>query len=442
MTEDPLRNTVGTLSVGGQTSRVYRAEGMEGVDPRRLAGRPRTLKVFLENLCRNFDPRATDLSTLRKLAHGGYAGSHEEFPFYPGRILMQDFTGVPALVDLAAMRSAARRRGADAHRIQPRIPIDLIVDHSVQVDSFGTRRSLVINLDKEYERNEERYRFLKWSRESFRGLRVVPPGNGICHQVNLEHLANVIDCRDHDGVSTAFPDTLIGTDSHTTMVNGVSVLGWGVGGIEAEAVLLGEPYFLGLPDVLGVRLAGRLQEGTTATDAVLTITRELRRKGVVGRFVEFTGPGRQELAVPDRATISNMSPEFGSTAALWPIDEATLEYLRLTGRDAAILERVEQYARALGLWGGRGLPSPSSRRSSTWTSRPSFRPSRGRATPKKRFRSPRSPRCFRGPSGTTASRAQHRPIPAPSAPTPRGTLGMSRTATSRSPAAPIPRTLG
>ena len=353
-----LRGTVETFSIRGERSIVHRADRLEGVDPRRVACRPFTVKVFLENLCRNFDPRFTDLSVIQEIARGGYSGSRGEFPFYPGRVLMQDFTGVPALVDLAAMRSAARRRALDPHRIQPCIPIDLIVDHSVQVDSFGTLRSFAINLDKEYERNGERYRFLKWSQESFRGLRVVPPGNGICHQVNLEHLAQVIVRRERHGVADAFPDTLIGTDSHTTMVNGVSVLGWGVGGIEAEAVLLGEPYFLGLPKVLGVRLTGRMQGGTTATDAVLTITRELRKRGVVGKFVEFTGPGRGALAVPDRATISNMCPEYGATAALWPVDTATLDYLRLTGREDALVERVEQYSRSMGLWGGEGVPEP------------------------------------------------------------------------------------
>jgi aconitate hydratase len=255
------------------------------------------------------------------------------------------------VVDLSTLRSAAAAHGTDPGRIDPVVPVDLIIDHSVQVDSYGSSRSLLINLDREYDRNEERYRFLRWSKDAYHGVRIVPPGNGICHQVNLEYLSSVVTARGTDGSAVAFPDTLIGTDSHTTMVNGVSVLGWGVGGIEAEAVMLGEPYFLSRPEVVGVELTGALPSGATATDLVLTVTRKLRETGVVDKFVEFHGPGVRSLSVPDRATVSNMCPEYGATAALFPIDDATLAYLRGTGRPEELVERVEAYARAQGLWG-------------------------------------------------------------------------------------------
>ena len=257
------------------------------------------------------------------------------------------------LVDLATLRSAAQARGISADRINPTVPVDLVVDHSVQVDSFGTSKSLLINLDREYDRNSERYRFLQWSHGSFRNLRIVPPGNGIVHQINLEFLAQVVRQQPNNGSTDLIPDTLIGTDSHTTMVNGLGVLGWGVGGIEAEAVMLGEPYFLSRPRIVGVELIGRLPEGSTATDIVLTVTRELRRKGVVDKFVEFCGPALRHLSVPDRATISNMCPEYGATAALFPVDEATLAYLSGTGRDPELVRRVAEYARWQGLWGAK-----------------------------------------------------------------------------------------
>ncbi len=255
------------------------------------------------------------------------------------------------IVDLSILRSAAVARGIPSERVNPVVPVDLIVDHSVQVDSFGSPRSLTINLDREYERNQERYQFLRWAKDAYQNSRIVPPGNGICHQVNLEYLATVVSRRESDGGAVAFPDTLIGTDSHTTMVNGLSVLGWGVGGIEAEAVMLGEPYFLPRPFVVGVELTGSLPEGATATDLVLTVTRKLREKGVVDRFVEFFGPGVAHLSVPDRATISNMCPEYGATAAMFPIDDATIAYLRGTGRNRRHVARVEAYARAMGFWG-------------------------------------------------------------------------------------------
>ncbi|MCI4373720.1 MAG: aconitate hydratase AcnA, partial [Thermoplasmata archaeon] len=351
---DPL-NVSEVVDLGGETATVFRIERLEGVEGSRLARRPRTVRVLLENILRHFDPHHGDLRDLRALANGTELGERVEFAYYPERVLLQDFTGIPVLVDLSTLRSAAVARGIAPERVNPIVPVDLIVDHSVQVDSYGTARSLLINLDREYERNHERYRFLQWAKEAYANYRIVPPGNGICHQVNLEHLSQVVVRREVDGGAVAFPDTLIGTDSHTTMVNGVSVLGWGVGGIEAEAVLLGEPYFLPRPTVVGVELVGELPAGATATDLVLTVTRILREKGVVDKFVEFYGPGVSHLSVADRATISNMCPEYGATAAYFPIDESTLEYLTFTGRDPALVRRVEAYARNSGLWGS---PSP------------------------------------------------------------------------------------
>ncbi len=287
---------------------------------------------------------------LRALAHGEHRQWKGEFPFRPERILLQDFTGVPVLVDLTALRSAALRGKLDPTLVNPDIPVDLVVDHSVQVDSYGKPGSLLINLDHEYQRNSERYVLLRWARTAFEQFRVVPPGNGIVHQVNLEYLASVVTRAEHDGGAVVYPDTVIGTDSHTTMVNGAGVLGWGVGGIEAEAAMLGEPYFLSTPTVVGVRLTGELPAGSTATDLVLTVARKLREHGVVDKFVEFYGPGLRHLTVPDRATISNMCPEYGATSALFPVDEATLSYLRGTGRPEPVLARVEAYAKRQGLW--------------------------------------------------------------------------------------------
>jgi aconitate hydratase len=340
-----------TVTLDHEKLVVYRGERLPGVDPARWARRPRTVRVLVENFLRHHDPARGDLDEVAALANGDTVSEHAEFAFYPERVLLQDFTGVPVLVDLSTLRSAAAQLAIDPAKVNPIVPVDLIVDHSVQVDSFGSPRSRSINLDREYERNHERYGFLRWARSAYRNLRIVPPGNGIVHQVNLEHLATVVATREFDGSPVAFPDTLVGTDSHTTMVNGVSVLGWGVGGIEAEAVMLGEPYFLGRPEVVGVELRGALPSGATATDLVLTVTRRLREKGVVDRFVEFFGAGVAGLSVPDRATVSNMCPEYGATAALFPIDEATIGYLRGTGRPPELAARVEAYARAQGLWG-------------------------------------------------------------------------------------------
>jgi aconitate hydratase len=357
MNHPDVAATVRATPLGSDTAQVCFPDRLPGVDPARYARRPRTVRVLLENAVRHFDPRRTDLTTLVAFANGSPTAPDAELAFYPERILLQDFTGVPVLVDLSVLRSAAVARGLPAERVNPIVPVDLIVDHSVQVDSFGSPRSITINLDREYERNGERYRFLRWAKGAYRNERIVPPGNGICHQVNLEYLSKVVIRRGENGSAVAFPDTAIGTDSHTTMVNGVSVLAFGVGGIEAEAVMLGEPYFLPRPAVVGVELSGKLPEGATATDLVLTVTHRLREKGVVDRFVEFFGPGVPLLSVPDRATISNMCPEYGATAALFPIDAATIAYLRGTGRSEAEVARVEAYARAAGLWGS---PEPGS----------------------------------------------------------------------------------
>ncbi|HTW39426.1 MAG TPA: aconitate hydratase AcnA [Thermoplasmata archaeon] len=353
---DPL-SVAESLALGAERSLVYRVERVPGVDPARLARRPRTVRVLLENIVRHFDPAHGDMAAIVALANGAPVSEETEFAFFPERVLLQDFTGVPVIVDLSILRGAAVERGIPSERVNPVVPVDLIVDHSVQVDSFGSPRSLTINLDREYERNGERYRFLRWAKGAYANSRIVPPGNGICHQVNLEYLASVVARRGAESAAIAFPDTVIGTDSHTTMVNGLSVLGFGVGGIEAEAVMLGEPYFLPRPFVVGVELSGTLPQGATATDLVLTVTRKLREKGVVDRFVEFFGPGVAGLSVADRATVSNMCPEYGATAALFPIDEATIAYLRGTGRETTHVARVEAYARATGLWGS---PPPGS----------------------------------------------------------------------------------
>src|SRR5438067_3350342 len=304
------------LSVGGSAVEYSPLDGVAtGLE--RL---PRTVKILLENLLRRAGSRDVSEADVRALARWPEqpaSGEGGAIAFMPSRVLMQDFTGVPAVVDLAAMRSAMSRAGGDPSKVEPLVPVDLIVDHSVQVDAFGQARAFEINVDWEYKRNAERYRLLKWAQQAFDGFRVVPPGMGICHQVNLEHLAQVVQVR--DGV--AVPDTLVGTDSHTTMVNGLGVLGWGVGGIEAEAAMLGEPLELGTPSVVGVRMTGSLREGVTATDLVLTLTELLRRHGVVGKFVEFFGAGLSSLTVEDRATLSNMCPEYGATAAYFPVDE-------------------------------------------------------------------------------------------------------------------------
>ncbi|HLZ62585.1 MAG TPA: aconitate hydratase AcnA, partial [Ktedonosporobacter sp.] len=327
---------------------TLRKHGVQGLDLL-----PFTVKIILENLLRHAGGELVTAEDVLALAHwvpGKAAGNEAEYPFLPARVLLQDFTGVPAVADLAAMRSAVARMKGDPRKINPLVPADLVIDHSVQVDSFGSTLSFNRNVEREYERNSERYALLRWGQESFSNFRVVPPGTGICHQVNLEYLASVVMTKEENGETTAFPDTLVGTDSHTTMINGLGVLGWGVGGIEAEAVLLGQPLYLLTPEVIGMRLTGALPEGVTATDLVLTVTQMLRKRGVVGKFVEFTGPGLSYLALADRATISNMSPEFGATATLFPVDAETLRYMRDTGRDEQLVNLVERYTKEQGLF--------------------------------------------------------------------------------------------
>ena len=322
--------------------------GVQGLD--RL---PFTVKIILENLLRHAGGElvsADDVLALARWTPGSAANASEEYPFMPGRVLMQDFTGVPAVADLAAMRNAMARMNGDPQKINPLVPADLVIDHSVQVDQFGTNLAFARNVEREYERNKERYALLRWGQQAFSNFRVVPPGTGIVHQVNLEFLASVVMTKQENGETIAFPDTLVGTDSHTTMINGLGVLGWGVGGIEAEAVLLGQPLYLLTPEVIGMRLTGALPEGATATDLVLTVTQMLRARGVVGKFVEFSGPGLSHLSLADRATISNMSPEFGATATLFPVDAETLRYMRDTGRDPQLVDLVEQYTKAQGLF--------------------------------------------------------------------------------------------
>jgi aconitate hydratase len=340
-----------------------RAELLPGVSYHRLAALaergigdvsrlPVTLKILLENSVRNAAAPSVRDGDVEAIASwdGTGSGADRERAFMPARVLLQDFTGVPAVVDLAAMRSAVAREGGDPMSIDPLVPVDLVIDHSVQVDSFGNREAYERNIAREYERNRERYSLLRWAQQAFKGFRVVPPGMGIVHQINLEYLAQVVQVREIDGVRTALPDTLVGTDSHTPMVNGIGVLGWGVGGIEAEACMLGQPLFLLAPVVVGVRFHNALPAGTTATDLVLTLTELLRKHGVVNKFVEFCGTGVGSMSVPDRATLSNMSPEFGATASLFPVDARTLEYLRASGRDAEHIDLIERYSREQGMF--------------------------------------------------------------------------------------------
>src|SRR6184192_1992800 len=323
------------------------------------SGLPMTVKVLLEGLVRLVEAGVTEESNVGVLAHWpAVAPATAELPFLPARVLMQDFTGVPAVVDLAAMRSAMQRAGKDAGRVDPLVPVDLIIDHSVQVDSFGFRDSYTRNIQKEIERNRERYSLLRWAQQAFHNFSLVPPGMGICHQVNLEHLAKVVQVRDVGGKKVAIPDTLMGTDSHTTMVNGLGVLGWGTGGIEAEAAILGQPAYLASPVVVGVRFTGALPAGSTATDLVLTLTEMLRKHGVVDKFVEFCGDGLSTLSVPDRATLSNMCPEYGATSALFPVDAQTLRYLETTGRSADHIALVERYSKEQDLFRVDGAATP------------------------------------------------------------------------------------
>ena len=353
-----------TLDVNGKTYTYFslveaEANGLMGIS--RL---PFSLKVLLENLLRFEDGRTVTADDIRAVAqwldNKGLAanGGGKEIAYRPARVLMQDFTGVPAVVDLAAMRDATANLGGATAAINPQVPVDLVIDHSVMVDFFGGEKAFARNVEREYERNGERYTFLKWGQQAFDNFRVVPPGTGICHQVNLEYLAQTVWTRDVGGETIAYPDTLVGTDSHTTMVNGLSVLGWGVGGIEAEAAMLGQPVTMLIPEVVGFKLDGKLAEGITATDLVLVIVEMLRERGVVGKFVEFYGPGLDNLSLEDQATIANMAPEYGATCGFFPVDGDTVEYLKATGRDADRVALVEAYARAQGMWRETGSADP------------------------------------------------------------------------------------
>jgi aconitate hydratase len=347
--------TQGSLTVGNHTYKLYRLSALP--DRARLERLPFSLKVLLENLLRFEDERTVKREDVESLlAWDPRAEPDREIAFRPARVLLQDFTGVPCVVDLAAMRDAITRLGGNPDRINPLVPMDLVIDHSVQVDSFATEKSYGINVDLEYQRNKERYALLRWGQQAFRNFRAVPPGMGICHQVNLEYLAQVVFRGDEGFV---YPDTLVGTDSHTTMINALGVLGWGVGGIEAEAAMLGQPVSMLIPQVVGFKLEGHVREGTTATDVVLTVTQMLRKRGVVGKFVEFYGPGIASLALPDRATIANMAPEYGATMGFFPVDKETLDYLTFSGRDHDQVKLVEAYCKEQGLFHTAGMTEPT-----------------------------------------------------------------------------------
>lgn len=341
-----------TLSVNGKSYTYYSLDAAAENGLGDISSLPASLKVLLENMLRHEDGTTVtkeDIVAFKGWLDNGGKTTHE-IAYRPARVLMQDFTGVPAVVDLAAMRDAAEKLGADAEAINPQVPVDLVIDHSVMVDNFAGPDSFVKNVEIEYKRNQERYEFLRWGSTAFKNFRVVPPGTGICHQVNLEYLGQTVWTREEDGTTVAYPDTCVGTDSHTTMINGLSVLGWGVGGIEAEAAMLGQPVSMLIPDVIGFKLTGKLAEGATATDLVLTVVEMLRKKGVVGKFVEFYGEGLGHLSLEDEATISNMAPEYGATCGFFPVDNETIKYLANTGRDTDRVALVEAYAKAQGYW--------------------------------------------------------------------------------------------
>ncbi len=356
--QDSLATTA-QLHVEGNTYHYYSLKIAEESHFKGLHRLPYTLKVLFENLLRFEDGVSVTTQDISALANWIHTkSSTHEVAFRPTRVLMQDFTGVPAVVDLAAMRAALLKLGGDPSRISPLSPVDLVIDHSIMVDKFATKDSLSVNTTIEMHRNQERYQFLRWGQTAFNNFQVVPPGTGICHQVNLEYLARTVWSREVNGVTYAYPDTLVGTDSHTTMINALGVLGWGVGGIEAEAAMLGQPVSMLIPEVIGFQFTGHLKEGITATDLVLTVTQLLRKKGVVGKFVEFYGPGLVDLPLADRATISNMAPEYGATCGFFPVDAETIRYLRLTGRDEHTIALVETYSKAQGLWYDASSPDP------------------------------------------------------------------------------------
>ena len=347
-----------TLQVGNQQYVIYRLDALEKAGLTQLSKLPFSIRVMLEAALRQCNDREITQADVKNIAAWTPTGARPGIPFLPGRVVMQDFTGVPAVVDLAAMREAVARLGSDPKKINPLVQVDLVIDHSVQVDFFASGDALQRNTEVEFQRNTERYEFLKWGQKAFTNFRVVPPMTGIVHQVNLEYLADVVMTKQDGNDLIAFPDSLVGTDSHTTMINGLGVVGWGVGGIEAEAVMLGQPMDMLLPDVIGFKVFGKLQEGVTATDLVLTITQMLRKRGVVDKFVEFFGPGLQYMSLTDRATIANMAPEYGATMGFFPVDTETLRYMRLTGRSQEVIARTEAYCRAQGLFHDANGPEP------------------------------------------------------------------------------------
>jgi aconitate hydratase len=347
------------LTVQGKAYAYYRIQGLEEQGIGQVSKLPFSIKVLLEAAVRQFDGRAITKEHVQQLANWIKGrDANKEVPLAPARIVLQDFTGVPAVVDLAAMRVAMKKSGGDPKRINPLVPVYLVIDHSVMVDEFGSADALAANMKLEFERNEERYRFLRWAQTAFDNFRAVPPATGIVHQVNLEYLATVVATREIDGEVVAFPDSLVGTDSHTTMINGLGVLGWGVGGIEAEAGMLGQPLYFVTPEVVGFKLTGTLKPGATATDLALTVTQMLRKKGVVGKFVEFYGPGLSNISLADRATVANMAPEYGATMGFFPVDAETLNYLRQTGRSEELIQLVETYTKAQGLFRTDDTPDP------------------------------------------------------------------------------------
>jgi aconitate hydratase len=347
-----------SLEVGGKTYAYYRLQGLEEQGLGSIAKLPFSIKVLLEAAVRQYDGHAITKDHVKLLAAWAEGRQDKEIPFIPARIVLQDFTGVPVVVDLAAMRDTVKKAGGDPKRINPLVPVDLVIDHSVMVDAFGSPDAQETNERIEFERNGERYRFLRWAQTAFENFRAVPPGTGIVHQVNLEYLATVAATKTVDGETVVFPDSLVGTDSHTTMINGLGVVGWGVGGIEAEAGMLGQPLYFVTPEVIGFKLTGKLAEGATATDLALTVTQMLRKKGVVGKFVEFFGPGLTNISLPDRATVANMAPEYGATIGFFPVDSVSLDFLRQTGRSEEQIALVEAYYKAQGMFRTDDTPDP------------------------------------------------------------------------------------
>ncbi|MEQ1474048.1 MAG: aconitase family protein, partial [Candidatus Acidiferrum sp.] len=347
-----------TLRVGAQSFEIHRLEALEKNRVASLAKLPFSLRILLENLLRFEDGRFVHAPDIQSLANWKPGAPEKEIAFMPARVLLQDFTGVPAIVDLATMREAVQRMGGNPKRINPLFPAELVIDHSVQVDNFGSVNAFGLNAELEFQRNVERYAFLRWGQTAFHNFKVVPPDTGICHQVNLEYLARVVCAMRSGDKMQAYPDSVVGTDSHTTMINALGVFGWGVGGIEAEAAMLGQPSSMLVPEVVGFRLHGKLSEGATATDLVLTVTEMLRKRGVVGKFVEFYGSGLSSLSVPDRATIANMAPEYGATMGFFPVDAETLEYLRFTARPTEQIALVEAYCKEQMLFRTDETPAP------------------------------------------------------------------------------------